>query len=59
MSLVLVEANEERRCLVYFEVFNLSTSESQTPEIDGFITIITDCVVKMEAFHDRLCDRVA
>ena len=54
MSLVLVEANEEGRCLVHFKVFDLSTSESRTPEINKFATTIPGCGVKMGAYHDGL-----
>ena len=55
MLSILVEANEEGCCLVCFEVFDLSTSESQTPKTSMFNITIAACGVEMGAYHDGLC----
>ena len=54
MSLALVKANEEGCCLVCFEVFDLSISESRTPETSRFATTIANCGMKMGAYHGGL-----
>ena len=51
---VLVKVNEEMRCLVSFEMFDLPTSESRTPKTSKFSTTISSCRVEMGAYYNGL-----